>query len=250
MLSKSKVALSRYAMVFLFQIVAMAAMAQNKTVTGKVSDANAGTPLSGATVSAKGSNKSVVSDASGNFTIEVPSSVTQLTISYAGYTSMDVNITGSSIDARLSLANATLGDIVVIGYGSARKKDLTGSVATVGTKDFVKGALTTPEQLIQGKVAGVQITSNNGAPGSGSTIRIRGGASLNASNDPLIVIDGMPLDNGGISGQANSLALINPNDIESFTILKDASAAAIYGSRASNGVIMITTKKGAKVNLL
>lgn len=246
MLLRMKDALNRYALVFLFQFVALAAMAQNKTVSGKVTDASTGTPLAGATVSAKGANKTVVSDPSGNFTIDVPSSVNQLTISFTGYTSMDVNITGGSIEARLSLSNASLSDIVVIGYGSARRKDLTGSVATVGAKDFVKGALTTPEQLIQGKVAGVQITSNSGAPGAGSTIRIRGGASLNASNDPLIVIDGMPLDNGGISGQANALALINPNDIESFTILKDASAAAIYGSRASNGVIMITTKKGAK----
>jgi iron complex outermembrane receptor protein len=133
---------------------------------------------------------------------------------------------------------------VVTGYGTAKRKDLTGSIATITSKDFNKGSITTPEQLIAGKVAGVQITSNGGAPGSGSTIRIRGGASLNASNDPLIVIDGVPIDNNGISGVANPLALINPNDIESFNILKDASATAIYGSRASNGVIIIVTKKG------
>ena len=139
-----------------------------------------------------------------------------------------------------------LNEVVVIGYGTVRKKDLTGSVATVTAKDFNQGAITTPEQLISGKVAGVSITPNDGAPGSGSTIRIRGGSSLNASNDPLIVIDGMPLSNSGIAGVANALALINPNDIASFTILKDASATAIYGSRASNGVIIITTKKGQK----
>jgi len=231
-------------LLFLFQMFALTTWAQNKTVSGKVTDASTGSPLVGATVAAKGASKTVVSDASGNFTIEVPSTVSQLTITYTGYASIDVNITGASLTIQLSQSNTNLGDIVVIGYGSARKKDLTGSVATVGTKDFVKGALTTPEQLIQGKVAGVQITSNSGAPGAGSTIRIRGGASLNASNDPLIVIDGMPLDNGGISGQANPLALINPNDIESITVLKDASAAAIYGSRGANGVVLITTKAG------
>jgi len=184
--------------------VSLAAFAQNKTITGKIMDSNYGSPLVGATVAAKGSGKAVVTDASGRYSIELPSSVTQLTVSYAGFTTMEVSITGNTVDVRLVSASATLGDVVVIGYGTTRKKDLTGSVATIGTKDFVKGALTSPEQLITGKVAGVQITSNSGAPGSGSTIRIRGGASLNASNDPLIVIDGMPLDNGGISGQANA----------------------------------------------
>jgi TonB-linked SusC/RagA family outer membrane protein len=139
---------------------------------------------------------------------------------------------------------------VVIGYGTQRKKDLTGAVTNITAKDFVKGATTTPEQLIVGKVAGVSVTSNGGAPGSGSTIRIRGGASLAASNDPLIVIDGVPLENASISGAANALSLINPNDIESMNILKDASATAIYGSRASNGVIIITTKKGVRGNVL
>ncbi|MEY3576910.1 MAG: hypothetical protein RL394_493, partial [Bacteroidota bacterium] len=247
MLVKIKQPVNRIIMMFLLHFaVLLSASAQNRTVTGKISDSNAGTPLNGATVTAKGTSKSVVTDASGKFTIEVPSAVNQLVVSFSGYATQDVAITGSMLNINMVIASATLGDVVVIGYGTTRKKDLTGSVATIGSKDFVKGALTTPEQLIQGKVAGVQITSNSGAPGAGSTIRIRGGASLNASNDPLIVIDGMPLDNGGISGQANALALINPNDIESFTILKDASATAIYGSRASNGVIMITTKKGAK----
>jgi iron complex outermembrane receptor protein len=137
-----------------------------------------------------------------------------------------------------------LNEVVVIGYGTTRSKDITGSVDVVTSKDFNQGAVTTPEQLIQGKVAGVSVISNSGAPGAGSTIRIRGGASINGSNDPLIVIDGVPLSNDGISGAANPLDLINPNDIESFSILKDASAAAIYGNRASNGVILITTKKG------
>ena len=140
---------------------------------------------------------------------------------------------------------------MVIGYGTARKKDLTGSIGQVTSKDFQKGNIVSPDQLIAGKLPGVQVTSNGGAPGAGSTIRIRGGASLNASNDPLIVIDGVPLSldknpdgSSTIAGVANPLALIDPNDIESFSVLKDASASAIYGSRASNGVILITTKKG------
>ena len=134
--------------------------------------------------------------------------------------------------------------VVLIGYGAKKKTDLTGSITAISAKDFNEGSVNSPEQLIQGKASGIQITTNSGAPGAGSTIRIRGGASLNASNDPLIVIDGVPLDNNGISGASNPLALINPNDIESFNILKDASATAIYGSRASNGVIIITTKRG------
>ena len=151
---------------------------------------------------------------------------------------------GNTITVTLRAATTTLADVVVVGYGTARKRDVTGSVATVSSKDFQKGVITTPDQLIAGKVPGVVVTSNGGAPGAGSTIRIRGGASLNASNDPLIVVDGVPLDNTSVSGAPNGLSLINPNDIETFTILKDASAAAIYGNRASNGVIIITTKKG------
>jgi len=135
--------------------------------------------------------------------------------------------------------------VVVVGYGTARRSDLTGSVSTVSSKDFNKGQISSPEQLINGKVAGVQIMSNSGSATAGSTIRVRGGASLNASNDPLIVLDGVPLESGGISGNSsNFLSMINPSDIESMTVLKDASSTAIYGSRASNGVIIITTKKG------
>ena len=138
-----------------------------------------------------------------------------------------------------------LSDVVVIGYGTQRKSDLTGVVTNVSSEDFNTGLVSSPEQLINGKISGVQIMTNSGSPTSGSTIRVRGGASLNASNDPLIVLDGVPLEQGGISGNdGNFLSLINPNDIESMTILKDASSTAIYGSRASNGVIIITTKKG------
>ena len=137
-----------------------------------------------------------------------------------------------------------LEQVVVIGYGTAQKKDLTGSITTVTDANFKKGLISTPDQLISGKVAGVQIVSGGGAPGAGSKIRIRGGASLNASNDPLVVIDGVPLEGGTMPGAPSALSSINPNDIESMNVLKDASATAIYGSRASNGVIIITTKKG------
>ena len=233
--------------VTLFAIIGISVSAQDRTVTGKVTDAKDGAPLVAASVAVKGTNKGTTTAADGTFSINVASNQTTLVVTLLNYATQEVQISGkSTITVALSQTTDQLSEVVVIGYGSVRKKDLTGSVSTVTSKDFNTGAITTPEQLIAGKVAGVSIISNNGAPGSGSTIRIRGGASLNASNDPLIVIDGMPIDNGGISGQANPLALLNPNDIESFSVLKDASAAAIYGARASNGVILITTKKGKK----
>lgn len=232
---------------FLLVVLAMNVFAQGKTVTGKVTDSKDGTPVANASVTIKGTNNGTTTDAAGNFRLAVSNNDAVLVISSVGFTPYELTV-GAQTDFAISLsaAQGTLNEVVVVGYGTQRKRDLSGSVATVSSKDFVKGAIQTPEQLIAGKVAGVQITPNSGAPGSGSRIRIRGGASLNASNDPLIVIDGVPVDNGGISGAANPLNLINPNDIETFTILKDPSAAAIYGSRASNGVILITTKKGKK----
>lgn len=225
-------------------MMSVAALAQN-TVTGNVTDSKSGTPVSGATVTLKGTSTAVQTAGDGSFRITVPGKSGTLVISSVGYASQEVTVSGTNAGSvSLVQLNQQLNEVVVVGYGSARKKDLTGAVAVVTAKDFQKGQISTPEQLIAGKVAGVSITSNGGAPGSGSTIRIRGGSSLNASNDPLIVIDGVPLDNAGISGAPNPLALINPNDIESFNILKDASATAIYGSRASNGVIIITTKRG------
>ena len=218
--------------------------AQDRVVSGKVTDST-GNGLAGVTVTARGTKLAAQTNTEGTFRLTVPSSVDALIFTSVGFTSLQVPIpANNSMNVSLFGSATSLNEVVVIGYGTARKKDLTGSVTAITAKDFNKGAITTPEQLIAGKVAGVQITSNGGAPGSGSTIRIRGGASLNASNDPLIVIDGVPVDNNGISGAANALALINPNDIESFNVLKDASATAIYGSRASNGVIIITTKKG------
>ena len=220
------------------------ANAQN-TITGRVTDSKDGSGLAGVTVVVKGTNIGTQTGPDGSFKVTAPANSNTLVFTAVSFIRQEVVIAGqSSINISLQAATSTLTDVVVIGYGSVRKKDLTGSVTTITSKDFNKGSITTPEQLIAGKVAGVQITSNGGAPGSGSTIRIRGGASLNASNDPLIVIDGVPVDNNAISGAANALALINPNDIESFNILKDASATAIYGSRASNGVIIIVTKKG------
>jgi TonB-linked SusC/RagA family outer membrane protein len=227
-----------------FMAFAIQSMAQDKVVTGKVTDDN-GAPLSGVTIKIKGGKSLGATKTDGTYSIKAPAN-TILQFSSVGSTTSEMQVPANGI-LDMSLKSATgenLNEVVVIGYGTAKKKDLTGSVVAISSKDFVKGALTTPEQLIAGKVAGVSITPNGGAPGSGSVIRIRGGASLNASNDPLIVIDGVPIDNGGIAGSPNALGMINPNDIETFTILKDASAAAIYGSRASNGVIIVTTKKG------
>lgn len=214
------------------------------SVSGIVTD-SAGGPLSAASVLVKDTKIGTLTGADGRFTLSVPANATTLVISSVGYLNQEVAVS-PNLNIALKSASSVLADVVVIGYGTVRKKDLTGSVATVGQKDFQKGVITSPDQLIAGKVAGVQVISNSGAPGAGSTIRIRGGASLNATNDPLIVIDGVPLTGDALSGVANPLAMINPDDIESFSIAKDAASTAIYGSRASNGVIFITTKKGKK----
>jgi len=229
----------------LFTFISFTSSAQTKVITGKVTDSKDKAPVVGATVTAKGSSIGSTTGVDGSFTISVPENTNTLVITSVGYGAKEVPVSGLTLDISLSNSNTVLNEVVIIGYGTARKKDLTGAVAVVGQKDFVRGPITTPEQLIAGKVAGVQVSPNSGLPGSGSRIRIRGGTSLNASNDPLIVIDGVPIDNGRIDGAPNPLSLINPNDIESFNILKDASAAAIYGSRAANGVILITTKKGS-----
>jgi TonB-linked SusC/RagA family outer membrane protein len=225
--------------------------AQDRVITGKVTDST-GNSVAGVTVTAKGTRTVTQTTNDGTFRITVTPPTDALIFSSVGFTTLTVPIIqGSPMNVTLSGAASSLNEVVVIGYGTRLRKDLTGAVTSVTAKDFNKGAITTPEQLIAGKVAGVQITSNGGAPGSGSTIRIRGGASLNASNDPLIVVDGVPLapnrnpdGRPSIAGSPDPLSLINPNDIESMNILKDASATAIYGSRASNGVIIITTKKG------
>lgn len=219
-------------------------MAQTRTIKGEVTDAQNGEALIGATVIVEGEKGGTVTDFDGNFSLQVSSSAKKIKVSYIGYIDKVLSIS-DNMKVKLESDSKALADVVVIGYGTARKSDLTGSVATVKSKDFNKGLVSSPEQLINGKVSGVQIMSNSGSASAGSTIRVRGGASLNASNDPLIVLDGVPLEQGGISGNSsNFLSMINPSDIESMTVLKDASSTAIYGSRASNGVIIITTKKG------
>lgn len=223
-------------------------MAQgSRTVHGNVTDEQ-GEPLIGVTVMAVGSQQGAVTDFDGNYTITVGDGVRQLQFSYVGYEKQTVDIASSTHNIVLTGDNQ-LKEVVVIGYGVQKKTDLTGAISSVGEKDFNHGVITSPEQLVNGKISGVQITNSGGSPTAGATIRIRGGASLNASNDPLIVIDGVPMEIGqGITGSGNPLSLINPNDIETMTVLKDASSTAIYGSRASNGVILITTKKGIKGN--
>ena len=231
-------------LVALFVIGCLQLMAQTRTIKGEVTDAQNGEALIGATVMVESEKGGTVTDFDGNFSLQVSSSAKKIKVSYIGYIDKVLSIS-DNMKVKLESDSKALADVVVIGYGTARKSDLTGSVATVKSKDFNKGLVSSPEQLINGKVSGVQIMSNSGSASAGSTIRVRGGASLNASNDPLIVLDGVPLEQGGISGNSsNFLSMINPSDIESMTVLKDASSTAIYGSRASNGVIIITTKKG------
>ncbi len=230
--------------------------AQTKTISGKVTDSKDGSPMVGASVTVKGSKTGTQTGADGTFKLSVPSSVTALVISSVGYGTAEVNIQNkSSVNVSLNATNDQLGEVVVIGYGTSRKKDLTGAVTSVKAKDFNAGLVTAPDQLIQGKVAGLQVINNSGAPGGATTIRIRGNNSVRSGNSPLFVIDGIPLDGRnarpglnvsglGATPDANPLYFYNPNDIASMDVLKDASGTAIYGSRGANGVIMITTKKG------
>ncbi|MCD4789857.1 MAG: TonB-dependent receptor [Bacteroidales bacterium] len=224
----------------------MTGFAQTGEVTGTVTDATDGQTLPGVTILIKGTTIGTATDVEGNYTIMVePDAI--LVFSYIGYETQEIMVQPNTvINVALNVGLADLEEFVVIGYGVQKKEDATGSITAIDAKAFNTGAITDPTELITGKIAGVQITNGGGAPGSGTTIRIRGGSSLSASNDPLFVIDGVPVDNEGISGMRNPLNTINPNDIETFTVLKDASATAIYGSRASNGVIIITTKKGVK----
>jgi iron complex outermembrane receptor protein len=222
-------------------------------VKGNITDAS-GKPLYNASVLVEGQGKGAVSNEKGDYEITgLKAGTYKLIYKFMGFNSQtdEVTIVANQMvtnDFQFASKVQETGDIVVIGYGTQRTKDLTGSATVINEKNFVQGSLATPEQLVMGKVAGLKVTSNDGAPGSGSTLRLRGGTSINASNDPLIVVDGVPLDNGGIAGAANPLSLINPNDIASFVVLKDASATAIYGSRAANGVILITTKRGSAGN--
>lgn len=229
--------------------------AQTKTVTGKVTDSKDGSPLSGASVVAKGTSTGTQTGADGSYKLTVPSTVKTLVISFAGFGNVEVNISATNTaNAKLTSTADALTDVVVIGYGSRKTKDVTGSVARVTEKDFNKGQIASPDQLLQGRTPGVLVTPSTGEPGAAATINIRGTGSISGAQEPLYVIDGVPLIQGGTLGSAsgvegsttpkNPLIFLNPNDIESITVLKDASAAAIYGSRGANGVILITTKQG------
>ncbi len=221
-----------------------AAIAQGGAVTGVVTDAADGTFLPGATVVVKGTTQGTVTDIDGNYSISVTENQV-IEFSYVGYAPQEFTVNpGTTLNVALQSSAQSLDGVVIIGYGVAKKRDATGSVTAIDAESFNKGAITNPANLITGKVAGVQITSNGGAPGTSSSILIRGGSSLSASNEPLFVIDGVPISNDGGGGTRSPLNSINPNDIETFTVLKDASATAIYGSRASNGVVIITTKRG------
>ncbi len=239
---------------FTWLLTTLSAVAQTTgggTISGRVLDAK-GEAVIGATILVPGTTKGAATDVDGNFTVrEVPAGTYKISISSVGMNTYTQDVTvadggTANVSAAMSENATLLAEAVVVGYGTTRRQDITGSVATVDSKQFVQGQVTNAANLVVGKIAGVVVVPPSGEPGSGSPIRIRGGSSLNASNDPLIVIDGVAVDNRGVQGAPDVLSTINPNDIETFTILKDASATAIYGSRASNGVILITTKKGLR----
>lgn len=222
-------------------LLSAGAMAQQITVKGHVKDSQ-GEPVIGATVRVAGAQGGVVTDYDGNFTIKANKGQ-KLNVSFVGYQQATV-AAAPGVQVVLQDDNAVLDNVVVIGYGRAKKNDLTGSVTAIKPDDLSKGITNSASDMLVGKVAGVDVQTSGGTPGAGAQIRIRGGSSLNASNDPLIVVDGLAIDKNTATGMSNVMAMINPADVESFTVLKDASATAIYGSRASNGVIIITTKKG------
>ena len=226
----------------LILLAGMTAFAQTQ-VSGTVIDAANGEPIIGASILEIGTTNGTITDWDGNFTLNVQPGA-KLAISYMGYKTQELDA-APNMSVKLGEDSELLDEVVVVGYGVVKKNDATGSVTAIKPDEMNKGLTTNAQDLISGKIAGVAVTNAGGTPGGGATIRIRGGSSLSASNDPLIVIDGLAMDNSGIPGAANPLSMVNPSDIETFTVLKDASATAIYGSRASNGVIIITTKKGS-----
>lgn len=232
-------------LLFLFLLLPLSVFAQSK-LSGVVLDGSSNQPMPGVNVIVRGASNSTTTDFDGKFQLNGLKKGDVIEVSFIGYKTETVSFSGqSSVTVTLSEEANQLQEVVVqVGYGTVKKKDATGSVSTVTAKDFNKGAIVSADQLLTGKVAGVRITNSGGQPDATPNIRIRGGASISASNNPLIVIDGVPVDSNNPAGVSNPFNLINPNDIESFTVLKDASATAIYGSRASNGVIIITTKKG------
>ena len=246
-----------YAFLLPFLLFSFSALAQEKVVTGKVTDSKDGSPVIGASVQPKGSTTGTSTSADGSFRISLPSGINTLVVSSAEFERQEVDVTDkSSVEVSLVATAAGLSEVIVIGYGTVRKKDLTGAVTTVQAKDFNKGVFTSPDNLIQGKVAGVQIVNNSGQPGGAATIKIRGNSAVTGTGSPLFVIDGVPLDGrsarpgvgdlgfGDSNPASNPLNFTNPADIASMDVLKDASATAIYGSRAAYGVVLITTKKG------
>lgn len=227
---------------FLLMFLPICLFAQN-SVEGTITGEDGGT-IPGVNIIIKNTNKGTTTDFDGNYAIVVEQNQV-LVFTYLGFKSQEITYTGQSeINVVMKEDASILEEVLVIGYGTAKKEDLTGAVDMVTSEDFNKGPINSAQELITGKIAGVNVTSASGAPGDGQTITIRGLGSLSLENQPLYVIDGIPIDNGGVGGSRNPLNIINPNDIESMTVLKDASATAIYGSRAANGVIQITTKKG------
>ncbi len=225
-------------------MMSLVVFGQQVRVSGTVTDAADRSTLPGVNVIVKGTLTGTITGINGEYSL-MATSGDVLVFTFVGYLPQEVAVGNQTvINVAMKTDVQALEEVVVIGYGTVKKSDATGSVSAVSSKDFNKGAITSPQELLVGKSAGVVITTAGGAPGTGATIRVRGGSSLNASNDPLIIIDGVPIDNNKIDGSSNILSFVNPNDIETFTVLKDASATAIYGSRASNGVILITTKKG------
>ena len=248
--------LEKIALLAICVLVTQFAFSQNKVISGKVTD-NGGNPVQGATVSVKGSKTGTSTDASGNFKLSVPANTSTLVISSVGYSKQEISVSGQNeVSVALATTNANLNEIVVTGYATARRKDLTGSVASIQAKDFNKGVVTNPDQLLEGKVPGLQVINSSGQPGAATVVKIRGNNSIRSGNTPLYVVDGVPLDGRsprpgllnnssiGTSPDVNPLNFINPYDVQSIDVLKDASASAIYGSRGANGVIIVNTKKG------
>src|SRR5215467_1981175 len=240
--------LSRIATIAICVLLTQFSFSQNKTITGKVADEK-GNPVQGATVTVKGTKTGTSTDGNGLFKISVGPSASTLVITSVGFATQEVDISGKTdVSVSLVTTNASLNEVVVVGYGTARKKDLTGAVASVQAKDFNKGVVVNPDQLLEGKVAGLQIINSSGQPGAATVVKIRGNNSIRSGNTPLYVIDGVPLDGRsprpglnnnssiGTSPDVNPLNFINPYDIQSIDVLKDASASAIYGSRGANGV--------------
>ena len=229
----------------LFLLISVFAFAQSKTVTGKVTDPKDNTGIYGVSVQVKGTNIGTVTDNEGNFSITVPSKNSVLVFSYSGLGTQEITVSDkTTVDVQLSDKNTTMQEVVVIGYGTQKKSDLTGSVGSVKAKQLQERPAASLNQALAGRIAGVQVNTNSGRPGGQTNVRIRGFSSINTSNNPLYVVDGVVLPVGTQTNNSNAIDFINPNDIASVDIQKDASATAIYGARGANGVILITTKRG------